>query len=355
MNRKSATDGARCSATCAERAKTLLLAQSTASWATKACPASSGANGTAPRSGVAKTPHVPLTYSAVISRPRPRIGSGSPTSPTPECGRGSSMSRSSSTASPERSPVGMLDGRRHSDGHHGAEDAVVATRLRWAPRRLRALSSQRRGQPVRPRKRKVPQSIAFAETLVLAGIAVSTGSVGDAYDNALAESTIGLFKTEAVSKRSPFLNGPFKTIDDVEFATMGWVDWFNQRRLHSTSITLNQTNSRRSITVKNAHSARRCCKRQSGKKPGTAQPDERSRLTVALLDDCHVRGNCPSQMSSALDFPACRKRPRRRSAADRRHETRRCSQKRGLLCAVTGASAGDGSLPSSSFSIQSSQ
>jgi len=53
----------------------------------------------------------------------------------------------------------------------------------------------------------------------------------DAYDNALAESTIGLFKTEAVSKRSPFLNGPLKTIDDVEFATMGWVDWFNQRRL----------------------------------------------------------------------------------------------------------------------------
>jgi len=77
-------------------------------------------------------------------------------------------------------------------------------------------------------------SIAFAETLVLEGIAASIGSVGDAYDNALAESTIGLFKTEAVSKRSPFLSGPMKTIDDVEFATMGWVDWFNQRRLHST-------------------------------------------------------------------------------------------------------------------------
>jgi putative transposase len=77
-------------------------------------------------------------------------------------------------------------------------------------------------------------SIAFAETLVLEGIAASIGSIGDAYDNALAESTIGLFNTEAVSKRSPFLNGPIKTIDDVEFATMGWTDWFNQRRLHST-------------------------------------------------------------------------------------------------------------------------
>lgn len=45
---------------------------------------------------------------------------------------------------------------------------------------------------------------------------------------------IRFFKTEAASKRSPFLNGPLKTIDDVKFATVGWVDWFNQRRLHST-------------------------------------------------------------------------------------------------------------------------
>lgn len=64
-------------------------------------------------------------------------------------------------------------------------------------------------------------------------MAASIGSVGDAYDNALAKNSIGLFKTEAVSKRSPFLTGPMKTIDDVEFATMGWVDWFNERRLHS--------------------------------------------------------------------------------------------------------------------------
>ncbi|MGF7120506.1 transposase InsO family protein [Rhodococcus sp. BE178] len=77
-------------------------------------------------------------------------------------------------------------------------------------------------------------SIALAETLVLEGIVASIGSAGDVYDNALAESTIGLFKTEAVSKRSPFLTGPIKTIDDIELATMGWVDWFNTRRLHST-------------------------------------------------------------------------------------------------------------------------
>ena len=63
-------------------------------------------------------------------------------------------------------------------------------------------------------------SIAFAETLVLEGIAASIGSVGDAYDNALAETTIGLYKTEAVGRDSPFLTGPLRTIDEVEYATM---------------------------------------------------------------------------------------------------------------------------------------
>ncbi|MDT7770309.1 MAG: putative transposase [Mycobacterium sp.] len=76
-------------------------------------------------------------------------------------------------------------------------------------------------------------SIAFAETLVLEGIAASIGSVGDAYDNALAETTIGLYKTEAVGRNSPFRTGPLRTIDDVEYATMEWVDWYNARRLHS--------------------------------------------------------------------------------------------------------------------------
>ncbi|WP_141810543.1 IS3 family transposase [Nocardia bhagyanarayanae] len=76
-------------------------------------------------------------------------------------------------------------------------------------------------------------SIRFAETLAAEGIAASIGSLGDAYDNALAESTIGLFKTEAVARDSPFLTGPLRSFDDVEFATMEWVDWYNNRRLHS--------------------------------------------------------------------------------------------------------------------------
>ena len=63
---------------------------------------------------------------------------------------------------------------------------------------------------------------------MLEGILASVGSVGDAYDNALAESTIGLFKTEAMAKNNPFHQGPFTAIADVEYATTGWVDWYNK-------------------------------------------------------------------------------------------------------------------------------
>ncbi len=52
------------------------------------------------------------------------------------------------------------------------------------------------------------------------------GSVGDSYDNALAESVIGLYKTEVIQRR-----GPWRNLDAVEFATLEWVDWFNNKRL----------------------------------------------------------------------------------------------------------------------------
>ena len=52
------------------------------------------------------------------------------------------------------------------------------------------------------------------------------GSVGDSYDNALAETIIGLFKTEVIRRR-----GPWRNIEAVEFATLKWLDWFNHRRL----------------------------------------------------------------------------------------------------------------------------
>ena len=76
-------------------------------------------------------------------------------------------------------------------------------------------------------------AIRFTEHLQLEGIAASVGSVGDAYDNALMESIIGLYKTECV-RPGPFHTSPFKTLSDVEYATMAWVDWYNHRRLHST-------------------------------------------------------------------------------------------------------------------------
>ncbi len=77
-------------------------------------------------------------------------------------------------------------------------------------------------------------SVSFAETLALEGIAASIGSIGDAYDNALAESTIGLFKHEAIRDDSPFRDGPLRQLGDVEWVTLAWIDWYNQRRLHST-------------------------------------------------------------------------------------------------------------------------
>ena len=69
-------------------------------------------------------------------------------------------------------------------------------------------------------------SMRYTDRLADAGIAPSVGSRGDAYDNALAESVIGLFKTEVIQRL-----GPWRNLDGVEFATLRWVDWFNTRRL----------------------------------------------------------------------------------------------------------------------------
>ncbi len=69
-------------------------------------------------------------------------------------------------------------------------------------------------------------SIRYTERLSEVGITPSVGSVGDSYDNALAETVIGLFKTELIRQR-----GPWRNVDDLEFATLRWVDWFNNKRL----------------------------------------------------------------------------------------------------------------------------
>ena len=69
-------------------------------------------------------------------------------------------------------------------------------------------------------------SIRYTERLAKAGIEPSVGSVGDAYYNALAEKSNGLYKTEVIRRRSSW-----KTMDEVEMETLKWVDWFNNRRL----------------------------------------------------------------------------------------------------------------------------
>jgi len=69
-------------------------------------------------------------------------------------------------------------------------------------------------------------SIRYTERLLEAGLEPSVGSVGDSYDNALAETINGLFKAEVIHRR-----GPWRSAEAVEFASLEWVDWFNNRRL----------------------------------------------------------------------------------------------------------------------------
>ena len=69
-------------------------------------------------------------------------------------------------------------------------------------------------------------SIRYTERLAESGVEPSVGSIGDSYDNAPAESVIGLFKTEVIRRE-----GPWRSLDDVEYATLDWVSWYNERRI----------------------------------------------------------------------------------------------------------------------------
>lgn len=69
-------------------------------------------------------------------------------------------------------------------------------------------------------------SIKYTERLAGAGIEPSVGSVGDNYDNALAETINGFYKAEVIDRR-----GPWRSVEAAEYATLEWVDWFNHRRL----------------------------------------------------------------------------------------------------------------------------
>ena len=70
-------------------------------------------------------------------------------------------------------------------------------------------------------------AVAYTERLAAAGIASSIGSVSDSFDNALAETVIGIYKTELI-----YRHGPWPTPDQVELATLEWIDWYCHRRLH---------------------------------------------------------------------------------------------------------------------------
>ena len=114
------------------------------------------------------------------------------------------------------------------------------TDLVMTPLRMALWQRQREGHPALPGQLvhhsdagSQYTSIRFTDHLDLEGIAPSIGSVGDAYDNALMESVNGLYKAECI-RTTVFHQGPYKTIADVEYATAGWVEWYNHRRLHTT-------------------------------------------------------------------------------------------------------------------------
>jgi putative transposase len=114
------------------------------------------------------------------------------------------------------------------------------TELVMTPLRIALWQRDREGRPAIPGELihhsdagSQYTSIRLTDHLALEEIRPSIGSVGDAYDNALMESVNGLYKTECI-RTTVFHAGPYKSIVDVEYATAGWVDWYNNRRLHGS-------------------------------------------------------------------------------------------------------------------------
>jgi len=115
-----------------------------------------------------------------------------------------------------------------------------ATDLVMIPLRMGLWQRDREGHPVVPGELiqhsdagSQYTSVRFTEHLALEQIQPSIGSVGDAFDNALMETINGLYKAECI-RTTVFHDGPYKTLADVEYATAGWVDWYNERRLHGS-------------------------------------------------------------------------------------------------------------------------
>src|SRR5436190_19880869 len=142
--------------------------------------------------------------------------SGSRTSPTSQPGRASSTSPSSSTPTP------VVSWARVSHGLH----MRASCSMRWSRPSMIGGPPIAAGSYITATAAAQYVSIKYTERLVEAGVEPSVGSVGDSYDNALAETINGLYKAEIIHRR-----GPWRSLQAVEFATLEWVDWFNNRRL----------------------------------------------------------------------------------------------------------------------------
>jgi len=111
-------------------------------------------------------------------------------------------------------------------------------------------------------------SIHFTEAVELHGMRPSIGSVGDAFDNALAETTIGLYKTECTQSGSPFRNGPFERLGDVEDATSRWVSWYTHSGSCTASVGARRPSTKPTTTLNSVPANRSHTRNEVCTKPG---------------------------------------------------------------------------------------
>jgi len=109
-------------------------------------------------------------------------------------------------------------------------------------------------------------ALRYSERLADVGAIASVGTVGDSYDNALAETVVGLYKTECVT-----IDAPFRTADELELATLSWVHWFNENRLHSSIGYLTPIEMENEYYVRSTPRASRRWENSPSTKPGAIQ------------------------------------------------------------------------------------
>jgi putative transposase len=142
-------------------------------------------------------------------------------------------------------------------------------------------------------------SIAFTTRLLESGVDASVGSVGDAYDNALAETTVGLYKTEWINRR-----GPWRNLDHVEIATLEWVDWYNHRRPHQAIDDFTP------VAVEDLHYAHTTPSPRSGTQQPEC-PDNPGRFTQGVpYFQSSASDWCCSERGADRYFENLRRRPR---------------------------------------------